>query len=405
MIVGPALIVTGGSEPRVIEHGGVRVVGAHIAQVGPANGIAAAFPDETLWPARGRVMLPGLVNTHAHLARHLARGLGLRGAAEWERYERALAPEDLYWSALAALVEGVRHGVTTVCDFHRSSGSLELSLLEAASAARKLGTRLATGYGAAETDRPAERKLAVEESLGLAGEIRRRREGRLRALLSVRAETLTGVERLLDEALASTGGGLPVQVELALDATPGERWGGTLPEACGVAPALWSHAESAPRRLLGEIQERGDALCAVGVSARSALEREWELAWGSDNGVNAPPRPEDAVWGGARPDDLHYRRLLIAGPRWASRHFGERLGEIAPGAPADLLLVDYQPATELSPRTLQAHLASGLLRAPVSGAMVAGEIVMDGGALVSVDEREVAARARECAARLWERLG
>ena len=36
MIIGPCTVVTGGSEPAVIESAGVRVVGAHIAQVGPA---------------------------------------------------------------------------------------------------------------------------------------------------------------------------------------------------------------------------------------------------------------------------------------------------------------------------------------------------------------------------------
>ena len=77
---------------------------------------------------------------------------------------------------------------------------------------------------------------------------------------------------------------------------------------------------------------------------------------------------------------------------------------IAPGAPADLVLVDYRPATESRHRALVAHLAAGLLRAPVSGVMVAGEIVIDNGALVTVDEREVAARARECARRVRARL-
>ncbi len=37
--------------------------------------------------------------------------------------------------------------------------------------------------------------------------------------------------------------------------------------------------------------------------------------------------------------------------------------------------------------------------------MVAGNVVMDNGALVGLDEREVAARARECAARVWKRIG
>ena len=80
------------------------------------------------------------------------------------------------------------------------------------------------------------------------------------------------------------------------------------------------------------------------------------------------------------------------------------LEELKTNTSIDLILVDYRPATELSTRTLHAHLASGLLRAPVAGVMVAGEIVLDHGALVTVDENEVVARARACARRVWARL-
>src|SRR5262250_1468771 len=112
VIIGPALVVTGGLEPRVIEDGGVRVAGAHVAQVGPIGTLAATYRDETVWPAGGRLLLPGLVDAHAHLARHLARGLDLQSRSEWDRYDRTLAPEDVRWAALAALAEGVRHGIT-----------------------------------------------------------------------------------------------------------------------------------------------------------------------------------------------------------------------------------------------------------------------------------------------------
>jgi cytosine/adenosine deaminase-related metal-dependent hydrolase len=122
--------------------------------------------------------------------------------------------------------------------------------------------------------------------------------------------------------------------------------------------------------------------------------------------VSAPPLPEPAFgWLGGAPDPYHYQRVFVHGARWAAGHFGEGLGIIAPGAPADLLLVDYRPATEFSTRTLHDHLWAGLLRAPVAGVMVAGDVVLDNGALVAVDEVEIAARARECAQRVWERLG
>jgi len=405
MIIGPCVVVTGGPEPAVIEDAAVRVIGAHIAQVGPAGSLAAANPDDTLWPARGRVLLPGLVNTHAHLARHLARGLGLRSAADWRRYDAALSPEDVYWAVTAGLLEGVRHGVTTVCDFHRSSACLDRALPEVVAAAGKVGVRIATCYGADEDDPPAERRAALEESAGFARDLARRRSGRLRGLVGARATSLAGVETLMRESLDIAGEAHAVHVELALDTTPAERWaGGIWPP--GASPALWAHADRAPRGLVGALQGRGDALTATGAGALSALPRETELGWGSDAGANAPPVP-DALHGwnaDRRAIESHYLRLFVNGARWAAPHFGQGLGTIAPGAPADLMLVDYRPATEFTPETVLDHLWAGMLRAPVSGTMVSGEILLDNGHIVPVDEREVAARARECARRVWRRL-
>ena len=396
MIIGPCQGVTGGSEPLVLADGAVRVVGAHIAQVGTVGSIAAAYPDETLWPAGGRVLLPGLVNTHAHLARHLARGLDLSSRGGWDRYDRALSPEDVRSAALAALAEGVRHGVTTVCDFHRSGGCVDLSL--------------------SERDTPLERRAAFEESSSFARDLARRREGRLRGLVGVQAATLDGIDALLAEAYEVADDRLAVHIDLALDSTPGERWDVPRRWPESTPPALWAHADRAPRALVGVLHDRGDAFSAVGVATHSALAREVALGWGSGAGIHAPPVLDSGTLiddqverrrgsdPGTAPATVHYHRLFVHGAQWAAAHFGEELGTIRAGAPADLILVDYRPATEFSSRTLTAHLASGLLRAPVAGVMVAGAIVLDNGVLVTEDETRIVGHARACADRVWSRL-
>lgn len=403
MIIGPCTVITGGAEPKVYEDAGVRIVGSHIAQIAGAGDLAHAYPEETLWPARDRVIMPGFVNTHAHLARHLARGLGLRTPVEWRAYDRALSAEDVKQAVSAALVEGLRHGVTTVVDFHRSGACLDLSLSEVMGAADAIGVRVATCYGAAEDDTPLERRAAIDESVGFAKELARKRDGRQRGMLGVQATSLLGIETLLAEAMEAAGSHYAVHVDLALDLTPAERWGkpGVLPVEA--LPALWAHAERAPRDLLGAVRDRGDALSASGPHGNAAQLRESDLAWGSDDGTNAPPLPEGAF--APRMSEAHYRRLFVHGARWAAAHFGEELGVLAPGAPADLIMVDYRPATELSNTTVMHHLWTGLLRASVSGVMIGGNVVMDNGVLVTCDERAIAARARECAARLWRRVG
>jgi hypothetical protein len=223
--------------------------------------------------------------------------------------------------------------------------------------------------------------------------------------MGVQATSLAGVDSLIGSALDVAGEGLAVHVDLALDITPADRWRATRAWRVDGPPALWAHAEVAPRGLLSVAQERGDALSAVGSGSIAALVRDADVAWGSDASVNAPPLADEAGWATGARAALHYRRLFVNGPHWAERHFGEGLGTIVPGAPADLLLVDYRPATEFSSRTLVEHVWSGLLRAPISGVMVAGEPLMDNGVMLAVDEREVAARARECAKRVWGRIG
>lgn len=405
MIIGPCTVVTGGARPAIMHNAGVRVAGAHVAQVGPLANLASAHPDEMFWPARDRVLMPGFVNTHAHLARHLGRGLGIWTSEEWARFERTLSADDMRWAAAAALIEGLRHGVTTVCDFHRASSWRERTLEAVFSAARSVGVRVTSCYGAAEEDTAADRRAAVDACREAAEDLRARRDGRLCALVGVQPRTLGAVESMLQDALDAAGEHAAVHLDLALDTTPSERWAARTRWTGSFLPSLWAHAESAPKGLLAAAQERGDVLSAVGTGGSTALTSDFEVAWGSDSGINAPPLPDTGhAWSMGARADLYYRRLFVTGPRWAGRHFGRGLGEISPGAPADLVLVDYRPATELSSHTLREHLWTGLMRAPVSGAMVGGEILLDNGILVSADEREIAARARRCAKRIWRQM-
>jgi cytosine/adenosine deaminase-related metal-dependent hydrolase len=403
VIVGPCTLVMGGSDPQVLPDAAVRVVGAHIAQIGLAGSILATHPGEPVWPAAGRVVMPGVVNTHAHLARHLARGLGLCTPADWRRYERSLAPEDVRWAVTAALIEGVRHGVTTVIDFHRSTGCPDLSLSEIAGAARAVGVRTATCYGASEFDSPDERRAANEESLAFAEEVRRERTSRFGAMLGVHATTLDGLDGLLHHAFEAAGERVPVHVDLALEPGPGGAWRGAGAWRDRAHPALWAHAESAPAALVGLARLRGDALAVAGAAPPAAGAADLEMAWGSDVSANAPPLGDEGGMRGPRAE-AHYRRLFVNGPRYAERLFGRGLGALLPGSPADLVMLDYDPATELNSRTLLGHLWAGLLRAPVNGVMVAGEVVLEDGRLTRLDEREAAACARASARRVWERM-
>ncbi len=102
--------------------------------------------------ARGRLIYPGLVNTHHHLAQSLLKGVpaGInQGLSEWlgsvpYRTWPHFTPETLYTAAVTGFSELLRAGCTTCADHHYlyhhdSSPALEDALFDAAEA---VGIRL-----------------------------------------------------------------------------------------------------------------------------------------------------------------------------------------------------------------------------------------------------------------------
>jgi len=82
--------------------------------------------------ARGRVVMPGLINAHTHLFQTLIRGVYERlGFLEWLRRiyltGRVLEPEDCLQGARVGLGEAVQSGVTTVVDHHFLNRTPELA--------------------------------------------------------------------------------------------------------------------------------------------------------------------------------------------------------------------------------------------------------------------------------------
>jgi cytosine/adenosine deaminase-related metal-dependent hydrolase len=86
------------------------------------------------------------------------------------------------------------------------------------------------------------------------------------------------------------------------------------------------------------------------------------------------------------------------------RQFGLRLGEIAEGRPADLAIIDYFPPTPLSEANFLGHLIFGLVDAVVDTTVCRGKILMQGKQIISMDEERLAARSRELAPKMWQRL-
>lgn len=145
------LLVTGGTVVtmdagrRVIENGAVAIRGDRIVAVGPAAELERQFKPRRRIRARGRLILPGFINTHTHAAMNLYRGVaGDRVLEDWLRdyifpLEAKLStPEMVYLGTKLAALEMIRSGTTTFVDMYYHEN-------EAARAAAEAGMRAVVG--------------------------------------------------------------------------------------------------------------------------------------------------------------------------------------------------------------------------------------------------------------------
>ena len=87
----------------------------------------------------------------------------------------------------------------------------------------------------------------------------------------------------------------------------------------------------------------------------------------------------------------------------ASAYFPEgRLGVIETGAFADLIFVDYHPATPVSVENLSGHLVFGFNELMITTTMVNGKVLMKDRVLVHLDEEKIKARSREIVPAFWK---
>jgi hypothetical protein len=66
--------------------------------------------------------------------------------------------------------------------------------------------------------------------------------------------------------------------------------------------------------------------------------------------------------------------------------------------------MDYQPPTALNESNFLGHLIFGLVDATVDTTVCRGRILMQGKKILSMDEERIAARSRELAPQMWQRL-
>jgi 5-methylthioadenosine/S-adenosylhomocysteine deaminase len=125
------LLITGGTvvtmdrAHRVVEDGAVAVHETAIAAVGPRAELEARYPQARRINARGRIVLPGFINTHTHAPMALFRGLANDMKLEdwltqriFPAEKRNVTEDFCVWGTRLAALEMIEGGTTTFADMY-----------------------------------------------------------------------------------------------------------------------------------------------------------------------------------------------------------------------------------------------------------------------------------------------
>ncbi len=436
-------VLTFGDSPRLIEDGAILVEGDEIRAVGTTQELSARYPDVERLDARGQLVMPGLIVAHTHFYGTFARGLYIPGppmknfleilARLWWQLDRALDEEAIRYSALVPLVDAIKHGATTLFDHHASNRCVDGSLDIIADAVLEAGVRACLCYEVSDRDGPDVAAAGIRENVRFIKRVRQERHPRLAATFGLHAAmTLSDatLERCVAEAetLGNVGFHIhaaegPFDQDHAL-AEYHMRVIDRLYERHILGPdTIVAHAITIDAWEMARLRETGTWVShqprsnmnnGVGVAdIPTMLRGNMKVVLGNDGFSNNMFTEMHVAYllhkvhrldPRALPADQVIQMQFVNNARLATHFFPKPVGELAPGAFADIIFVDYDPPTPMTLENAPWHLIFGVDGTQVTTTIVGGRVLMRDRELLTLDEEAIMARAREVAQATWERF-
>src|SRR3984957_13887474 len=194
-----------------------------IVEVGP--GLETSAPDAEVIEAKGRLVIPGLVDTHRHVWQGAIGGFTpqITGAGYGPAVLTGIAlrhsPEDVYAGTLWGALQALDAGITTVADWahnDQSPAHADADLRGLADSGIR-GYFLYGGPGPATDDpnppHPADARR-VRDQYFASGSY-----GRLRMGMALRGPAFTSAERNAEDYAFARGLGLPISIHVGMAGT------------------------------------------------------------------------------------------------------------------------------------------------------------------------------------------
>ena len=438
MLITNATLITWEANNQILEDHALLIENDRIKEIGKSSDLKKRYPEIEWLDARGQYVMPGNICAHTHFYGAYARGMAIPGPAPkdfpeilqklWWPLDRSLDAESIQYSVLPCLVDAIKHGTTTLIDHHASPNAIDGSLDIIAKEVETAGLRAVLCYEVTDRDGEEKMKAGIQENVRF----------RMRAKSPLLAGTfgLHASLTLSDSTLELCRQAVPDNMGFHIHTAEHEsdEYDSLNKSGLRVIDRLHKHNILGPNTITAhgvhfdarEIQtlvETGTWLShqprsnmnnGVGVAPiESMLRAGIKVCLGNDGFTNAMWDEWKAAYLLHKAQHRDPRRMngsdvaqmaIYNNAALANVFFpSATIGQLIPGAFADIIFVDYQPNTPLTAGNLPWHIIFGVQQSMVTTTIVGGKVLMKDRELLTLDEQEISAKAREIAPKVWER--
>jgi 5-methylthioadenosine/S-adenosylhomocysteine deaminase len=416
-------VLTMDDRMTILRDGGIAIKGTTIIAAGQREELLKRFRPATILPGDGRVLLPGLINTHTHAAmvyfRGLADDLPLKVWLEehiWPAEGRWLSPGFIGDAVGLACLEMLKAGVTTYNDMYFFGDS-------AAEATKRMGMRGVLGVGI--LDFPTVSAQTTDEYFSNAGRFidAWKDDPLITPCVAPHAAYTCGPDTLRRANALAELRDVPLHIHLSETEWEVQeilnRYGkrpvehlesiGFLSERVVAAHCVWPD-----EREIGLLAQRkvGVAHCmesnlklASGIAPVPAMLRAGvRVTFGTDGAASnndlsvlgdmaTAAKVHKAI--AKDPTAIDAKTALLMATRWGAEAIGlgSKIGSIEAGKEADVIAIDIRKPHLVPMYDVCSHLVYSALSSDVTTVMVRGKVLVDKGRHVLADEEEILAKA------------
>ena len=440
LVIGNGKLFTRNDEMPFVENGAVAIEGTKIAAVGETEAIKKQYGDAEFIDAKGGVIMPAFINTHEHIYSAMARGLSIKGYnpkgfldildGQWWTIDRHLTLEQTKYSAVETLISCIRNGVTTVFDHHASFGQIGGSLFTIADVAKELGVRACLCYEISDRDGMDKARESVMENAEFIRYALKDDTDMIAGMMGMHAQfTISDATMELAAANKPDEVGYHIHVAEGIEDLHDclKKYGKR------IVDRLMDFNILGEKTLLGHCIYINPHEMDLIKDTNTMVVHNPESNMG--NACGCPPTMElvhRGILTGLGTDGythdmlesykvanvLHKHHLCDANAAWgevpkmlfennaaiANRYFKTPLGVLKEGAAGDVIVVDYNPPTQLDASNINGHILFGMTGRDVVTTVANGRVLMKDREIKVIDVEEAMAKCREEPAKLWHSI-